>query len=35
LEEGLGEAFMTTQDGKSGFRALKDLNEFRTVSKEK
>jgi hypothetical protein len=35
LEEVLTEAFMTTQDGRSCFWALRELKEFRLVRKEK
>jgi hypothetical protein len=35
LEEALTEAFTTTQDSKSSFWALKELNELRLVTKEK
>jgi superfamily II DNA helicase RecQ len=35
LEEALTEAFTTTQDNRSSFWALKELKEFRLVTKEK
>jgi hypothetical protein len=35
LEEALDETFKTTQDGRSSFKALKDLKQFRMVPKEK
>jgi hypothetical protein len=35
IEEALREAFTTTQDSKSSFWALKELKEFRLVTKEK
>jgi NTP pyrophosphatase (non-canonical NTP hydrolase) len=34
LEEALTEAFATTQDGESSYWALKELKEFRLVTKE-
>jgi hypothetical protein len=35
LEEALTEAFTTTQDGRSCYWALRELKEFRLVTKEK